>query len=150
MLYQIQYKHYHLEDNSWEVEHDIKAETPLDAILAFLSEYGDVAPDDRIEALGSLNSALPDSWRGNDGNDATVRELAQAFLDGRCDLEFWPGHSDQDIFAMQRPEPEDTRECPTCTGSGRIHINDDCDPACEYEAGGGHTVDCGITVQEDR
>jgi hypothetical protein len=114
MKYLIEYKHQHREDNTTEVEHDIEADTPLDALLWFMLEYGDVQPDAGTDEL-QLDSSLPDSLQGL----GSVRDLCEAFLRDECDLEFWPNGSDSDIFMVRKPEVEDSFQCPTCDGTGR-------------------------------
>lgn len=135
-LYRVDYKHYHLEDNSWETEHDIEAESERDALLSWLA--GTISdPDLNGEPAKLAEVQAETGLTLHEHFDGTVGQLVDAFLrkeevqgaSGEVigarsaqELSFWPAGSDMDIFVVDIVALDDTEACAACRGRGRVDV----------------------------
>ena len=135
MKWTVAYTHYHLEDKTDEVEHDIGAASALEALLDFIDINTSVTPDEEVEE-SNLQLEEPSAFNG------TVRELAQAFVNGDSPLAFWV--SDMDIWHIFSVEQETTEDCSACGGRGRVqtrHPDTDEPIVCQLHPDGEATKD---------
>lgn len=135
MKWTVAYTHYHLEDKTDEAEHDIGAASALEALLDFIDINTSVTPDEEVQE-SNLQLEEPSAFNG------TVRELAQAFVNGDSPLAFWV--SDMDIWHIFSVEQETTEDCSACGGRGRVqtrHPDTDEPVVCQLHPDGEPTKD---------
>lgn len=114
MRYKVQYEYYNFEGRPWDTQHDIEAVDEYNALLSFLGSYSNIEPD----------HAACDVFEGfRSGDVTTVDQAVKAFLTGNDDVDL----SDY-TFRVCAVLPEDTDQCLTCDGVGRVlrypHNND--------------------------
>jgi len=116
MKFSVNYKQSVREDSWHDILHDIEANDPRTALLAFFADYG-FQPEDDLN-LDSLVAAMGERA---DFAPITAAQAADAILDGST-ICFRVG--DETLFEVGLADvaEECTKPCPACYGMGRVPL----------------------------
>jgi len=116
MKFSVSYKQSVREDSWHDILHDIEANDPRTALLAFFADYG-FQPEDDLN-LDSLVAAMGERA---DFAPITAAQAADAILDGST-ICFRIG--DETLFEVGLADvaEECTKPCPACYGAGRVPL----------------------------